>query len=55
MKIELNKSFLLVEYTGGYEYKLLLFYEGKSIVYTRIAGLEIKRSLVESPRVKMTR
>ena len=43
--IDLQKSFLVMEYTGGYEYKLLQFCEAKGISYTRIPGLAIKRSL----------
>lgn len=45
LKITLPKCFLVMEYTGGYEYKLLQFCEAKAIAYTRISGLEIKRSL----------
>lgn len=43
--IDLNKSFMVMEYTGGYEYKLIQFCEAKSILYTRIPGLAIKNSL----------
>lgn len=45
LKIALSKSFLVMEYTGGYEYKLIQFCESKAISHTRISGLEIKRSL----------
>jgi len=45
LKIDLKKSFLVMEYTGGYEYKLIQFCEANNIVYTRIPGLEIKNSL----------
>ena len=45
LKIELSKCFLVMEFTGGYEYKLLQFCESKAIQHTRISGLEIKRSL----------
>lgn len=44
-KIDLQKSFLVMEYTGGYEYKLLQFCEAQKIPYTRIPGLAIKNSL----------
>jgi len=44
-KIGLRSSFVVLEYTGGYEYKFLQFCESKRILYTRIAGLAIKRSL----------
>lgn len=43
--IDLKKSFMVMEYTGGYEYKLLQFCESRSILYTRIPGLAIKNSL----------
>jgi transposase len=45
LHIDLIKSILVMEYTGGYEYKLIQFCEAKSIVYTRIPGLAIKKSL----------
>ena len=44
-KIILNQSFMIMEYTGGYEYKLIQFCESKQIQYSRIPGLEIKRSM----------
>jgi transposase len=34
-----------MEYTGGYEYKLLQFCESHSLAFTRIPGLAIKNSL----------
>jgi len=43
--IDLKKSIMVMEYTGGYEYKLMQFCESLSIDYTRIPGLAIKRSL----------
>jgi len=43
--IDLNKSFVIMEYTGGYEYKLMQFCEAKKIRYSRIPGLAIKRSM----------
>ena len=43
--IDLAKSILVMEYTGGYEYKLIQFCESLSISYTRIPGLAIKNSL----------
>ncbi|MEJ7738828.1 MAG: IS110 family transposase [Chitinophagaceae bacterium] len=43
--INLQKSFVVMEYTGGYEYKLLQFCETQNILYTRIPGLAIKKSL----------
>ncbi len=35
-----------MEYTGGYEYKLLQFCDAQRILYTRLPGLAIKNSLV---------
>ena len=43
--IKLQRSFLVMEYTGGYEYKLIQFCEANNILYTRIPGLAIKNSL----------
>jgi transposase len=43
--IHLQQAFIVLEYTGGYEYKLLQFCESKNIAYLRIPGLAIKRSL----------
>lgn len=43
--IKLQRSFLVMEYTGGYEYKLIQFCETNNILYTRIPGLAIKNSL----------
>ena len=44
-KVVLSQSFMVMEYTGGYEYKLIQFCESKQIQYARISGLEIKRSM----------
>jgi transposase len=43
--IHLQQAFIVLEYTGGYEYRLLQFCESKNIAYLRIPGLAIKRSL----------
>ncbi len=43
--IDVTKSIIVMEYTGGYEYKLIQFCESLSIAYTRIPGLAIKNSL----------
>ncbi len=45
LKIDLQDCFLVLEYTGGYEYKLLQFCQAHAIVYARIPGLAIKNSL----------
>jgi len=43
-EIRLEKAIVAMEYTGGYEYKLVQFLESKSISYIRIPGLAIKNS-----------
>ena len=43
--IDPAQSIMVMEYTGGYEYKLIQLCESLSIPYTRIPGLEIKNSL----------
>ncbi len=45
LKIDLKDCFLVLEYTGGYEYKLLQFCQAHTIVYARIPGLAIKNSM----------
>jgi len=44
-QIALNSSFIVLEHTGGYEYKLIQFCEAHKLQYARIPGLAIKRSL----------
>jgi transposase len=44
-KIDLRETLIVMEYTGGYEYRFLQFCESLSISYCRIPGLEIKKSL----------
>jgi transposase len=43
--IALHEAIVVLEYTGGYEYKWLQFCQSKNIAYVRIPGLAIKRSL----------
>jgi transposase len=43
--IQPTQSIMVMEYTGGYEYKLIQLCESLSMPYTRIPGLEIKNSL----------
>ena len=43
-KLKLEDCFLILEYTGGYEYRLIQFCQSKQISYVRISGLAIKRS-----------
>lgn len=44
LNIDLNKSHLVMEFTGGYEYRLMQFCESKGLTYSRIPGLAIKNS-----------
>jgi len=43
--IDLKDTLMVMEYTGGYEYRFLQFCESKSILYCRVPGLEIKQSM----------
>lgn len=43
--INLKEILIVLEFTGGYEYRFLQFCESLSIPYCRIPGLEIKQSL----------
>jgi transposase len=45
LNISLNDSWFVFEYTGGYEYRLVQFLESKGICFTRVPGLQIKKSL----------
>jgi transposase len=44
-QINLAESLVVLEYTGGYEYRFLQFCESKNIIYVRLPGLAIKRSM----------
>jgi transposase len=44
-KIDFKRCILTMEFTGGYEFKLMQYCESKSIQYCRIPGLAIKQSL----------
>ena len=44
-EIDLQKSLVILEYTGGYEYRFLQFCTSQQIDFCRISGLEIKRSM----------
>lgn len=44
-QINLNDTLIVLEYTGGYEYRFIQFCQSLSIPYCRIPGLEIKQSL----------
>ncbi|WP_257670894.1 transposase [Parapedobacter tibetensis] len=43
--IDLETAFVVLEHTGGYEYRFLQFCESKNVCYCRVPGLEIKRSM----------
>jgi transposase len=43
--IDLKETLMVMEFTGGYEYRFIQFCESQGIAYCRIPGLEIKRSL----------
>lgn len=43
--IALKEAIVVLEYTGGYEYRWLQFLQAKGIPYVRLSGLAIKRSM----------
>ncbi len=43
--IDLGETLVIMEYTGGYEYRFIQFCESKGIAYCRVPGLEIKQSM----------
>lgn len=43
--INLRSSLIIMEYTGGYEYRLIQFCESAEITYCRVPGLAIKKSM----------
>lgn len=43
-EINLYRTFIVLEYTGGYEYRFIQFCESQAIDYRRVPGLEIKKS-----------
>jgi transposase len=45
LNISLNDCWIVMEYTGGYEYRLVQFCQSKQVTFTRVPGLEIKKSL----------
>jgi transposase len=45
LNIAVSNSWFVFEYTGGYEYRLVQFLEAKGICFTRVPGLQIKKSL----------
>src|SRR5215469_1938779 len=42
---DLKGTLMVMEFTGGYEYRFIQFCESLSIPYCRISGLEIKNSM----------
>ena len=44
-KIDINECWLTFEYVGFYEYRLVQFCTAKGIRFTRVSGLEIKKSM----------
>jgi transposase len=45
LNIALCDCWIVMEYTGGYEYRLVQFCQSKQITFTRVPGLQIKKSL----------
>ena len=43
--IDLKETLVVMEYTGGYEYRFIQFCQSLSIPFCRIPGLEIKQSM----------
>jgi transposase len=43
--INLKETLIVLEYTGGYEYRFIQFCESMSFAYCRVPGLEIKKSM----------
>lgn len=43
--IDLKEALVVMEYTGGYEYRLVQFCDSKSIAFCRLPGMEIKQSM----------
>jgi transposase len=43
--IDLKEALIVMEYTGGYEYRFIQFCASKSISFCRLPGLEIKQSM----------
>lgn len=43
--VQLSETLVVLEFTGGYEYRFLQFCESQCILYCRVPGLEIKRSM----------
>lgn len=44
-QIDLKNTIIVLEYTGGYEYRFLQFCQCKQLDYCRVPGMSIKRSI----------
>jgi len=44
-QIDLRETLVVMEYTGGYEYRFIQFCDSVKVCYCRIPGLEIKQSM----------
>lgn len=44
-KIQLAETLIVLEFTGGYEFRFLQFLESKDLKYLRLPGLQIKKSM----------
>jgi len=44
-EIDLKETLIVMEYTGGYEYRFIQFCQSLSIPFCRVPGLEIKQSM----------
>lgn len=45
LQIDVNDPWFVFEYTGGYEYRLVQFLQAKGICFTRVPGLQLKKSM----------
>lgn len=45
LEIKLSQAIIVMEHTGGYEYKFIQFCQAKNIDIVRVPGLEIKKSM----------
>jgi transposase len=45
LHVELADCWFVLEYTGGYEYRFIQYLQSKAVRFTRVPGLEIKRSI----------
>lgn len=43
--IDLKETLVVMEYTGGYEYRFIQYCDSKSIAFCRVPGMEIKQSM----------